>query len=65
MARNLAIALSVSTDALVFDEAERGLDDDLRLAFEATSRLAADERTMVKQLIEAVPLKHEAKRWAS
>jgi transcriptional regulator with XRE-family HTH domain len=63
--RNLAIALSVSTDALVFDEAERGPDDDLRLAFEATSRLDADERTMVKQLIEAVLLKHEAKRWAS
>ena len=61
--RNLAIALSVST--LVFDEAERGPDDDLRLAFEATSRLDTDERTMVKQLIEAVLLKHEAKRWAS
>ncbi len=55
----------MSTDALVFDEDERGPADELRLAFEATNDLDADERAMIKNLIEAVLLKHEARRWAS
>jgi transcriptional regulator with XRE-family HTH domain len=63
--RNIAVALHVSTDSLVFDDGERGPDDELRLAFEATMNLDPDERAMLKQLIEAVLLKHEAKRWAS
>jgi transcriptional regulator with XRE-family HTH domain len=63
--RNLAIALHISADALVFDDDERGPADELRLAFEATNDLDTDERTMIKNLIEAVLLKHEAKRWAS
>ena len=63
--RAIAIALSVSTDALVFEPDERGPADELRLAFEATNRLDPDEQTMIKELIEAVLLKHEAKRWAS
>jgi hypothetical protein len=58
-------ALHGSIDSLVFDEGERGPDEDLRLAFEATSHLDDDERARVKELIEAVLLKHEAKRWAS
>lgn len=60
--RALAIALSVSTDALVFDTDERGPSDDLRLTFEATQRLDPDERTTVRQLIEAILLRHEARR---
>jgi transcriptional regulator with XRE-family HTH domain len=63
--RNLAIALHVTTDSLVFAEGERGPADDLRLAFEATADLDPAEQAMVKQLIEAVLLKHQAKRWAS
>jgi transcriptional regulator with XRE-family HTH domain len=63
--RALAIALSVSTDALVFDTDERGPSDDLRLTFEATQRLDPDERTTIRQLIEAMLLRHEARRWAS
>lgn len=63
--RNLAIALHVSTDDLVFAEDERRPADELRLAFEATNDLDAEERTMIKNLIEAVLLKHEARRWAS
>lgn len=63
--RNLAIALHASTDSLVFAEDDRGPTDDLRLAFEATHELDDDERAMLKQLIEAVLLKHDAERWAS
>ncbi len=63
--RQLAIALSVSADTLVFDENERGPDDDLRLQFEATQRLTDDEKQTVKRVLEGLLLAHEAKRWAA
>jgi transcriptional regulator with XRE-family HTH domain len=60
--RSIAIALSVSADVLLFDEQERGPDDDFRLRFEAISRLDADERNVIKELIDGMLLKHEARR---
>ena len=63
--RKLAVALSVSADTLVFDENERGPDEDLRLQFEATTRLTDDEKHVVKAVIESILLSHEAKRWAA
>jgi transcriptional regulator with XRE-family HTH domain len=63
--RKLAIALSVSADTLVFDTDERGPDEDLRLQFEATTRLSDDEKRVVKTVIEGILLSHEAKRWAA
>jgi transcriptional regulator with XRE-family HTH domain len=60
--RALAVALSVSADVLLFDEQERGPDDDFRLRFEAISRLDADERNVIKELIDGMLLKHEARR---
>lgn len=63
--RKIAMSLNVTTDSLVFEEGERGPGDDLRLAFEATVHLDDAEREMVKSLIEAVLLRHEARRWAS
>lgn len=62
--RRLAIALSVSADMLVFDTAERGPDDDLRLQFEAISRFDPEEKKVVKALLEGMILKHETKRIA-
>lgn len=63
--RKIATSLNVTTDSLVFEEGERGPSDELRLAFEATMHLDDAEREMVKSLIEAVLLRHEARRWAS
>lgn len=63
--RKLAIALSVSADTLVFDKDERGPDDDLRLQFEAATRLDPDEKHLIRELIEGILIKHEAKRWAA
>lgn len=57
--------LHTSTDLLLFDEDERGPGDDLRLHFEATSRLSDDERHIVRELIDAFPLKDLARRWAT
>lgn len=63
--RALAIALSVSTDALVFNEDERGpADEQLRLHLEALNQLDDDEKTTVINLIESVLLRHQARRLA-
>ena len=62
--RKLAHALNISADALVFDEEERGPSDDLRLQFEAVARMSPEERLVVRDLLEGMILKHEARRWA-
>jgi len=61
--RRLAIALSVSTDELLFDKEERGPAEDFRLEFEALGRLDPAEKHLVREFIEGMLLKHEAKRW--
>jgi hypothetical protein len=62
--RKLAIALSVSSDTLVFD-AERDSDEELRLQLEATQRLTDEDRELVKRFISGLLLSHEAKRLAA
>jgi transcriptional regulator with XRE-family HTH domain len=62
--RKLAIALSVSSDTLVFD-AERNPDEELRLQLEATARLTDEDRELVKRFINGLLLSHEAKRLAA
>lgn len=62
--RRLAIALSVSADMLVFDqEDQRGPSDDLRLQFEAISQFSQEEKEVIRELLEGMILKHDAKRW--
>ncbi len=61
--RNLATALSVTSDWLLFAKDERGLDDDLRLQFEAVSRFDPEEKQVVRSVLEGMILKHEARRW--
>lgn len=62
--RKIAHALNTSADALVFDEEERGPSDDLRLQFQAVARMSPEERLVVRDLLEGMILKHEARRWA-
>ena len=61
--RNMARALSVSADALVFDDTERDPVDELRLQFEAVSQLLLDEQAVVKDVLESLLLKYLARRW--
>jgi transcriptional regulator with XRE-family HTH domain len=61
--RKLAIALSVSADVLLFDKNERGPDEDLRLQFEAVSRLNSDEKHVIREVVESMLIKHESRRW--
>jgi len=63
--RRLAIALSVSADELVFDKDERQPDEYLLLQFEAVKRLDPEEKYLVRELIEGILLKHDAKRWTT
>lgn len=62
--RNLAVALGVSADTLVFEEGERGPDEELRLQFEALARFRPEEKQVAKTVLESLSLKHEADRWA-
>lgn len=47
---------------LLFDNG-RGPDEDLRFHFEAVSKLPSEEKSVIKELIEGMLLKHDAKRW--
>lgn len=62
--RSLAVALGASGDELLFDDKERGPDDELRLVFEAVSRFDDDDKRLAKGVLEGLILKSEAKRWA-
>ena len=62
--RKLAVALAVSADTLVFDEHERGPDDDLRLQFEALNQFSPEEKAVVRVLLESLILKHDANRFS-
>lgn len=63
--RRIALALNVSADLLLFEDNERGPSDDLRLQFEALNRLTDDEKTTVRNVLDALLLRHEAKRFAA
>jgi transcriptional regulator with XRE-family HTH domain len=64
--RKLAVALGVSSDELIFDNNERGPNDELRLQFETISKFDdEEEKKAIKLLLDSVILRHEAKRLVS
>ena len=65
MIRRIAVALGVSADLLLFAKDERGPDEDLKLQFEAVANLDAEEKKVIRSVIESVLLRHEAKRWSA
>jgi transcriptional regulator with XRE-family HTH domain len=60
--KKLAMALCVTTDQLIFEEDERQPDDSLLLLMEGVSRLDSEEKFVVRELVEGILLKHEARR---
>ena len=63
--RRLALALSVSADALVFDDTPRGpRDDDLKLILEAVDRFDAEEKATSKTVLNGLILQHQARLWS-
>jgi transcriptional regulator with XRE-family HTH domain len=67
--RKLAVALNVSADMLLFEKSERGPDEELKLPFEAASRLDPEEKKVIRSVMESIILRHtmeeSARRWSS
>jgi transcriptional regulator with XRE-family HTH domain len=63
--KKIAVTLRVSTDSLLFREAELGPDEDLRLQFEAISRMPLALQQVAKEVLEGLIIKHEARRWSA
>lgn len=62
----LAKALHVSLDELVFDESERAPHNEkMKLLFEAVERLGDDEQNVIRELLEGMIVKYEARRWTN
>lgn len=61
--RKLAVALRVSSDLLIFDRDERGPDEELRLQFEAVTKLPNEEKKVVRSVLDSILIKNDAKRW--
>lgn len=61
----IAKALHVSLDTLVFEDNERGPDEELRLQFEALSQFSLEEKKIAKAVIEGLILKHDAHRFSA
>lgn len=57
--RRLSIALGVSADTLVFDDAERSPAASFLYQFEAVSKLPEHEQSVVRELLDAVIVKHQ------
>ena len=61
--KKIAVALHVSTDFLLFEEHERGPNDDLVLQFEAVNQLPPAEQAVVKDVLESLVIKYQSRRW--
>lgn len=61
----LAKSLHVSLDELVFNENERGPGNRMKLLFEAVERLNENEQSIIRELLEGMIVKYEARRWTS
>lgn len=60
--KKIATALHVSTDSLLFDEQERGPNDEFRLRFEALTAFSPEEKLVVREILDSLILKHQAKQ---
>src|SRR4051812_20821757 len=59
--KRLAVALAASTDWLLFEENERGPDEELKLQFEAVRQFDEQDRKTAIDVLEGLILKHQAK----
>jgi len=56
--KKLAIALSATTDELLFDQDERRIDVSLANLMEGISRLPEQDKRLIREFIEGMLLKH-------
>jgi transcriptional regulator with XRE-family HTH domain len=60
--RKTAVALRVSADLLLFDQEERGPNDELRFQFEAVINMDPQDKAVVKDVLEGLLMKHQNKQ---
>lgn len=60
--RKLALVLGVSADVLLFDQTERGPDENLKLKFEAIRQFSPRERAIAEGVLDSLIVQHQAKR---
>jgi predicted enzyme involved in methoxymalonyl-ACP biosynthesis len=60
--KKIALTMNVTIDSLVFGEGERNPTDDLRLQFEAVSKMPDEEKKIVKALLEGMIVKYQTKQ---
>ncbi|WP_052691908.1 helix-turn-helix domain-containing protein [Teredinibacter purpureus] len=60
--KKIAIALSVTSDELIFEVDERKPDDSLTLLLEGVNRLDSDEKHVIREMIEGMLVKHQTKQ---
>ncbi|MEM9103929.1 MAG: helix-turn-helix transcriptional regulator [Pseudomonadota bacterium] len=58
--KKLAINLNTSIDSLVFDEAERGPNDDWKYRFELIQTMSLEEQKAIKLVLDGMIYKHQA-----
>ncbi|MEY3202297.1 MAG: hypothetical protein RIR70_1847 [Pseudomonadota bacterium] len=63
--KRIAKCFGVTTDWLLFEDAERGPDEDLRLQFEAMGQLTPEEKEVARAVLEGLLIKHVARKWSS
>ncbi|MCX2836467.1 hypothetical protein [Microbulbifer thermotolerans] len=47
----------------MFEESERGPGERMKLLFEAVERLSEEEQQIIRELLEGMIVKYEARRW--
>lgn len=63
--KKIAKCFGVTTDWLLFEDSERGPDEDLRLQFEAMGQLSPEEKNVARAVLEGLLLKHAAHRFSA
>jgi transcriptional regulator with XRE-family HTH domain len=63
--KKIATTFNVSTDFLIFEDHERVPTDDFALQFEAISQFATNEQKVIKEVLDSLIIKYQARRWDS
>ena len=63
--KKIVTTFGVSADFLIFDEDERGPGVDFRLQFDVINHLDEDEQRIIRELIDGMILKYQARRWSA
>lgn len=60
--KRIAVTFNVSADWLIFEESEREPQDELKLKFEAIKQMDEEELKSVTSVLDALILKHQARK---